>query len=190
MSSLLLNFPKKPHQLSDDLESFVHILIWLTIRFQTHWPGTVELWCVVLAYEDATRTSDGFDVGSSAKLDNMRRGEPGFNLEHIHVPPLAKLIENLVQMCKQHHASLDWEKDLKPYTSVDTAKAFEMVYEWSAKNKRADMGDAEADLDAGDEVLVFTGSGEGTEGEREGGGAAAGDSKAYHGRLRGDPRPV
>ena len=36
MSSLLLNFPLKPHGVSDDLESFVHVLMDQTLRHFKH----------------------------------------------------------------------------------------------------------------------------------------------------------
>ncbi len=43
MSALLLKYPKKPHQLSADLESFVHLINWLTIRYYVDWENPSEL---------------------------------------------------------------------------------------------------------------------------------------------------
>ncbi|KAJ3543935.1 hypothetical protein NM688_g5800 [Phlebia brevispora] len=36
LSARLLQYPWKPHELSDDLESFVHVLTWLALRFHEH----------------------------------------------------------------------------------------------------------------------------------------------------------
>lgn len=138
MSSLLLNFPKKPLQLSDDLESFIHVLYWLTIRFQVHWPHPANAWSIVDAYEEARRTDDGYDVGSWQKLSNMQQGTPGFHLALVKSKPLASLIRKLSQLCKAHHASLNWERDLKPYTSKDLAESLAVLYGGSSGNSEDD----------------------------------------------------
>lgn len=116
MSAILLNYPKRPQQLSDDLESFVHLINWLTLRFHIPCQRIEELsGHLYLTYEISTPSEDGYDIGSITKLKNMRKGDPGFLLGVVQSQILQQLVEDLAEMCKEHYSSLDLEKDLKPF---------------------------------------------------------------------------
>lgn len=116
MSALLLNYPKKPHQLSDDLESFVHVISWLTLRYHIRCINPELLSTRLYSmYEFAKRSADGYDFGSSDKFINMLSGYPGFYLPDVRPRALRRLIKDLAKMCKEHYTSLDPEKDLQPY---------------------------------------------------------------------------
>lgn len=121
MSALLLKYPKKPHQLSDDLESFVHLINWLTIRYHMHWQIPSQLGQhVYQVYEWADRTADGFDIGGYAKYNNMRDGSLGFSTTDdvlVVSPALENLMMELSEMCKEHYSTLDM-KYLKRYAAA------------------------------------------------------------------------
>ncbi|KAJ3485952.1 hypothetical protein NLI96_g4573 [Meripilus lineatus] len=125
MSALLLCCPKKPHQVSDDVESFVHVINWLTLRFQvSSTPEAID--CSLKMYEECRRTKKGFDVGGIIKLDNIRGGGgPGFNLDNIQPPALKDVAQKLWAMCRRHYSSAevmealkDIDPELKPESLV------------------------------------------------------------------------
>ncbi|KAJ3491197.1 hypothetical protein NLI96_g877 [Meripilus lineatus] len=104
MSALLLQFPRKPHQLSDDLESFVHVINWLIVRFHIQWsPGFIE--GAMLPYKEYERTLDGDDIGGRTKLNQMRTGHPNFSPDEVDPPKLGQLAHALMKICKEHYSS-------------------------------------------------------------------------------------
>ncbi|KAJ3491199.1 hypothetical protein NLI96_g875 [Meripilus lineatus] len=104
MSALLLQFPRKPHQLSDDLESFVHVINWLIIRFHIQWsPGFIK--GAMLPYNEYERTLDGDDIGGRMKLNQMRTGYPNFSPDEVDPPKLGQLAHALMKICKEHYSS-------------------------------------------------------------------------------------
>ena len=116
MSALLLNYPKRPHELPDDLESFVHVIDWLTLRYHKQWPNRKGLSNHLFTmYEETSRSADWFDVGSNTKLQSMWSGTPGFDLNGLKPEALRVLIHKLAELCQKHYSSLDYEKDMKPY---------------------------------------------------------------------------
>ncbi|OBZ73978.1 hypothetical protein A0H81_06530 [Grifola frondosa] len=79
MSALLLQIPTKPHQVSDDLESFIHLVNWLTFRFHENTLSRrpVRLGTTMFdMYDDFDTSSDGFDIGGDAKFNTNISGRP------------------------------------------------------------------------------------------------------------------
>ncbi len=118
MSGLLVNYPTKPHTLADDLESFVHLINWLTIRYHKECKTLQDLQdlkiLVSQVYEQVARTPDGYDVGSKRKLRNMQKGEIGYDSEGLP-RALSDLVTGLAEMCKEHLSSIDYEANVYPY---------------------------------------------------------------------------
>ena len=90
MSALLLKNPGKPHHVSDDIESFVHVINWLTFRFHIEWGsrGFTGFPASLQHFAEYMRNEKGVDMGGGAKLVNIRHGQPGFDEE---LDPLARL---------------------------------------------------------------------------------------------------
>ncbi|KAJ3485962.1 hypothetical protein NLI96_g4581 [Meripilus lineatus] len=106
MSALLLCCPEKPHQVSDDVESFVHVINWLTLRYQVD--STPEgLGRALRAYEECNRTDAGYDVGGTLKLDNIRDGISGFRTTGVRPLALQFIVQDMANMCKEHYLTPD-----------------------------------------------------------------------------------
>ncbi|TFY58446.1 hypothetical protein EVG20_g8145 [Dentipellis fragilis] len=125
MSAILLKYPRKPHELSDDLESFVHVLTVMALRFSVHslssW--TIEEVWQGSMYEEAQKHSpgleefinmvynsecmvNGYAVGGSNKMFGLRLGNP--NVEWVDSDsPLISLIARLYNMFSQRYSALD-----------------------------------------------------------------------------------
>ncbi|KAI0643940.1 hypothetical protein C8Q79DRAFT_914438 [Trametes meyenii] len=101
MSAILLWFPHKNHQLSDDLESFMHVLTWCTMMYLPHNTSysQVALASVMFNFFDSTT---GDNRGSHHKFITVRGGySPISGLPPHH--PLTVLLETLAGLCKDHY---------------------------------------------------------------------------------------
>ncbi|KAI0782041.1 hypothetical protein C8Q75DRAFT_811974 [Abortiporus biennis] len=112
ISSLLLYSPAKQHELSDDLESFVHVIHWFCLRFHSHdltgSPTRIasRLSSVYLA---CSKIND-YDVGGEEKLTCMKTGKPCFTLQETSVNEgLRLLVDKLSELCKEHYATVDFQ---------------------------------------------------------------------------------
>lgn len=111
MSALLLRCPQKPHQVSDDVESFVHVINWLTLRFQVFsTPEGIDY--ALTMYEEYRRNEQGFDVGGSIKSRKLKNGNLDFDLDMIQPPALKAAVQRLLVMCKEHYSSPEVVKAL------------------------------------------------------------------------------
>ncbi|KAJ3477491.1 hypothetical protein NLI96_g10424 [Meripilus lineatus] len=112
MSALLLKNPGKPHHVSDDIESFVHVIDWLTFRFHIDWAsegflGFPAAWNHFMEY---SRNAKGVDVGGGEKFRNLRSGEPAFLVNLVDSDALGTLVQWLADLCKEHYSSPDAAK--------------------------------------------------------------------------------
>ena len=125
MSALYLNYPQKPHELSDDLESFVHVIIWLWSRFQDHTlatnPTSLETF-VMSTYLAIRFSGNGYYLGSALKEDFMCRGTfirkfgPEVRLNSRNSPAFEKLVQDLLRLCQSFYVScVDWQ-DIEKYS--------------------------------------------------------------------------
>ena len=96
MSALLLCCPEKPNEVSDDVESFVHVINWLTLRYQvTSSPYVID--CSLRFFEEYRRTEAGDDVGGTLKLENFKGGIPFFGTHGIHPVALKFVVQEMLK---------------------------------------------------------------------------------------------
>ncbi|KAA1470542.1 hypothetical protein DENSPDRAFT_928930 [Dentipellis sp. KUC8613] len=132
MSAVLLQYPRKPQELSDDLESFVHILTIMALRFYFH---SLSSWTFEefengslywKAPEDSTRFGNfindiyneesidhGYAIGGSYKMTRLCLGDPGVNWWNPD-SPLMSLLTKLYDLFSRRYLALDtgqYERD-------------------------------------------------------------------------------
>ncbi|KAJ3558956.1 hypothetical protein NM688_g624 [Phlebia brevispora] len=124
LSALLLKYPLKPNQLSDDLESFVHVVAWLALRFHEHeytpeYASNLES-DVITANEDNDELRDfkayyfdwrgkkqGHDIGGRHKMGQINSGRLDVQFTNTR-SPLAKLIKRLFLLLQQHYQAVNF----------------------------------------------------------------------------------
>lgn len=137
----MLQYPRKPITLSDDLESFVYILVHCAARFHKHdihesfmadvamTPRALaehnlsnggELAQIVNHFFFAEAAKGDHIVGGKYKLDCIVKGAPPFELTSPEsLPsPLQSLLSELYTLLHEHYAALD-AAGLKQYASKD-----------------------------------------------------------------------
>ncbi len=109
MSARLQECPERRHDLADDLESFMHVLNYCALKHLPNAASTeAELaYLTQCLYDAAVPTDTPYPKGSPFKLEKVQNGSPfvnGLPADH----PLASLLAELSQLCKQHyrHAAL------------------------------------------------------------------------------------
>ena len=110
MSGMALNYPKKLFELADDLESFLHVLCWMALRFHRHdfSNTTVGLRALIYYhYELSSRHADGCVYGSYLKYDGMERGSLPFSLNKRLHANLWAVLRRFVRLCRIHYAAVD-----------------------------------------------------------------------------------
>lgn len=105
MSVLLLKYSEqKKHEVSDDLESFIHVTNWPTLKW--HWHALTGEPTLLKDYVhrtyDAYNTDQGYNVGGDSKLIHMRSGIVQFGLVR-QCPPLQDLTQALAACCRIHY---------------------------------------------------------------------------------------
>lgn len=106
---MLLNYPLKGYELSDDVESFFHLLCLSAFRFHSHSEMDEEkLGHTLQGMYDHAQIKNGYWVGSSTKLNMMRHGTLPANLNTNCNPGLSGLLDALMRVCHEHYSSLDY----------------------------------------------------------------------------------
>lgn len=119
MSALRQKYPKKPYDVSDDIEAFVHVILWCAIRYLVH----DRLENLTLAnlfwgtFECYIQSSDGSLTGCPGKWHTVKGGCPPIHLAEEH-SILQDIISMLLEVCRNHYASLDL-KEYKKYLPSD-----------------------------------------------------------------------
>ncbi|KAA1477817.1 hypothetical protein DENSPDRAFT_624357 [Dentipellis sp. KUC8613] len=126
MSSSLLQFPKKPNQLSDDLESFVYVLAIMDFRFHLHdlsattvdTDGNTIINTKYMhrnadlalhlhtTYLKTFTTHDGYSIGGKEKFRNFCTGTPDVTFRD-KTRPLARIIAEFYQIFRPFYQVLD-----------------------------------------------------------------------------------
>ncbi|EKM51324.1 uncharacterized protein PHACADRAFT_151998 [Phanerochaete carnosa HHB-10118-sp] len=131
MSGPLLEYPLKPNELPDDLESFIYVLELSVLRFHDHSltthpfpPDTPHRVTgaplrnsalarfVGVKFDAADETDDGYVVGGAQKILHMQLGVPGFTMTE-ESSPLWALLQGLYKLGREHYATVDvddWRK--------------------------------------------------------------------------------
>ena len=108
MSAALVWYPRKPNELADDLESFIHVFTLAILRFHEHTltENTDLVDHISEVYNAINKTHDGYWIGSRLKLRLICNGDPGFDLvkEESH---LSVLLKSLWMLGRAHYATLD-----------------------------------------------------------------------------------
>ncbi|OBZ73679.1 hypothetical protein A0H81_06481 [Grifola frondosa] len=116
ISALLLKFPQKQHEVSDDLESFIHVINWLSFWYHknNYTDEPVDLGDQLYnLYDQCRHIPDGCDTGGNGKFVQMKSGDPPMKLEG---PSQAhwELLRSLASLAKEHYESLSvsqWQVD-------------------------------------------------------------------------------
>ncbi|KAI0701127.1 hypothetical protein C8T65DRAFT_656794 [Cerioporus squamosus] len=107
-SALSLQFPNRPYELSDDIESFIHVYHYCVLRFHKKQGISPELF-VERVYDDAyIRKSDGACIGGGSKLFHMTSKSPPLNVRYWN-PTLHKLLISIHELCREHYSAVDVE---------------------------------------------------------------------------------
>ena len=114
LSGLVLGDPARPYGVTDDLESFLHVLVWLYLRFHRHSLGSGVLLSLLRNYFYTTiREDDGTVVGGDCKRLILWRGDfqgiirranvvgPGYSAGFL------SLIRGLLSLFKNFYANFD-----------------------------------------------------------------------------------
>ena len=125
LSAVLVNNPQMPQGLPDDIESFVHVILWHVTKFHKHdLSGTDEEIRALLAqhvydmYIECHVGKKGH-VGCRRKLQAMKAGDMGGIIldERFISLPFLRFIERLLGLCQGHYKSISLGRamrDLEP----------------------------------------------------------------------------
>lgn len=141
MSAVTLLCPRKPHEVSDDLESFVYVLVYCAFRYHRHQhspqaPRDISkeeqlklnaanrafaVYVNRFFYDDSTQ-SDGHYAGGDTKQKEIKLGEPPVRLINTAAghSPLARLLEDLYVLLQTHYQVIERSKVLQRYGSPST----------------------------------------------------------------------
>jgi len=122
MSAVLLASPgTKAHEVADDIESFIHVIVWLSLRFHAHRTLIAEETIRLIEYIYDHRWNfqgrPGVVVGGYGKLDWITKGEPPVQI--YKNPPLSGLLSDLALLCQQHYRTIDTTSFKRPKLEVD-----------------------------------------------------------------------
>ncbi|KAL6308013.1 hypothetical protein BKA93DRAFT_31339 [Sparassis latifolia] len=107
MSALLLRYPTvKGHEVSDDMESFVHLVHWLALKYHPHdLSGSPLRTHIESTYNECDRTLAGHYVGGTYKFSTIKAGLVPFDVSGN--PALSNLLRSLIELCRRHYAAID-----------------------------------------------------------------------------------
>lgn len=117
MSARLLENPGKAHEIADDIEAFVHVLRWMSLRFYEHaLTGLHEqLRQHVMAQFEGydLRSGEVVDVGGTLKKHSMLQNVDVVLLKASD-SPLGKLLDDLRSICNEHYQATEPKPKPKP----------------------------------------------------------------------------
>ncbi|KAI0685723.1 hypothetical protein BC835DRAFT_495574 [Cytidiella melzeri] len=153
MSAVALQYPFKPNELADDLESFIHVLTYCSLRFHRH-DFTNHTIGRTLNPDDLIKTNrkngalsqhvwayfyqsvdhdGGLSTGGEKKLLRNQIGSPGFTFSARHVSSiLVELLRKLYRLLKMHYSTIDFDEleqyrdRLVPSTSQNTIDSYDV----------------------------------------------------------------
>ncbi|EKM56996.1 uncharacterized protein PHACADRAFT_119131 [Phanerochaete carnosa HHB-10118-sp] len=127
-SALSLRYPRKPPSLADDLEAFVHVILWFACRFHLHDhspdpedsskaacikanvdnPALLSMVYVFFYFQK--RVGGGYYKGGAAKYKAILRGEPPITFEALEdgrLPLLGKFLLHAYKLLSEHYWAMD-----------------------------------------------------------------------------------
>ncbi|KAI0724865.1 hypothetical protein C8Q72DRAFT_856311 [Fomitopsis betulina] len=126
MSAKLLRNPGKKHELADDLEAFVHVLCWETLRFYEHLTTghhnqlSQRIVCFFEACDMVGTDND--DIGGDFKYNAMLNG---FDIVELKASesPLARLLQELTEICREHYKATEPKPTITGHSEVKHVNA-------------------------------------------------------------------
>ncbi|KAI0372561.1 hypothetical protein BV20DRAFT_1050868 [Pilatotrama ljubarskyi] len=112
MSALMQCCPQKPYEVSDDLESFVHLLNWCSYKYLKHEnTGQPDYFAREFVQFYDQPLPEGSSFSSSPKFKQIMLGLPFVRgLPDPDNNPLSMLLERLAKMCRDHYMSAEIRK--------------------------------------------------------------------------------
>ncbi|KAM5539845.1 hypothetical protein V8D89_006348, partial [Ganoderma adspersum] len=97
--------PDQRHELSDDLESFVHVLNYCAVKYL---PNDLSyddyrVASFISSMYDHVRIVDGVETGSITKLQRLIENKPFVELQNPTEHPLSPLLHALSKLCSRHY---------------------------------------------------------------------------------------
>jgi hypothetical protein len=114
MSAMLLMSSTPPvHTLADDLESFLHVMSWVALRFTPHGLSSKTLTDLLVSMFDHSYEEDGFSRGGTTKR-NYLIGAQIVKSDFQH-PILPSLLEEITSTCAVRYEKRPSDKELEAY---------------------------------------------------------------------------
>ncbi|PIL30415.1 hypothetical protein GSI_07602 [Ganoderma sinense ZZ0214-1] len=102
-SALWLALPWKPYRRTDDIESFIHVYLYLVLRY--HVTSLNSLHLIVSGYFDSVSVVHGIKVGGDSKLAHLNSHRLPFHVKSN--PALQRLLDAIFFACSQSYNTLD-----------------------------------------------------------------------------------
>ncbi|KAI6009300.1 hypothetical protein EDC04DRAFT_2906585 [Pisolithus marmoratus] len=122
VSAALLANPGQTHTLQDDIESFLHVLVWTILSYL---PSPVDENCrkswVLLLYDYTFKTTTGQEVGGTTKADKLALGDyPPKAFNPMEYSPIIELIRTLASPFRARYGEppTDGEKEVYEYVNA------------------------------------------------------------------------
>ncbi|GJE86559.1 hypothetical protein PsYK624_026390 [Phanerochaete sordida] len=132
LSATALQYPTKPAEVSDDLESFIYVVLWLAFRFHRHADSPKAPACATEAeqlnankmnfdlakqidglFYDERTLENGVTIGGRAKLKDINLGVPPIELKK-QKTPIAVFLKEAYALLHEHYRAIDFKR-LQPY---------------------------------------------------------------------------
>ncbi|GJE90363.1 hypothetical protein PsYK624_064940 [Phanerochaete sordida] len=116
MSGAILEYPLKPNELADDVESFVYVLSLTLLRFHIHSLSDRDAeghrsqlaLHVGETYDHCQTAAGGYTIGGYRKIKHMLAGNPDFDLDpRWNQTELIYLLAKLYRLGQLHYSKLD-----------------------------------------------------------------------------------
>ncbi len=102
-SALSLMYPWKPYRRSDDIESFIHVYLYLVVKYQI--TDVTSLQELVTTFFEGVSLVHGFKVGGDQKRYFFIASELPFKLPYN--PALQELLDTMVALCSHSYKSIN-----------------------------------------------------------------------------------
>ncbi|EKM53551.1 uncharacterized protein PHACADRAFT_211233 [Phanerochaete carnosa HHB-10118-sp] len=110
-SALVLQYPKKPIEVEDDIEAFVWLIVYMAIRYFKHnlsgAPAEMVDLTNKLFYEEEIN-EHGYRVGGKTKMIYIMRGQPPVQLENRR-SPIALFLDQAFKLLQEVYAKIDYK---------------------------------------------------------------------------------
>jgi hypothetical protein len=112
ISASLLMDPGKRHELADDLESFLHVVTWLVLRFSSHNLSEPLLATLLQAvFDEGSVEQSGREVGGQSKADALQGGRIARTVKFHSRPKLDSLLSLLTNTFAARYENITFGTD-------------------------------------------------------------------------------